>query len=46
MGGVTPDAAHVLDLSHVDSDGQLSGIENAKEGDHDWNKFHILIFIY
>jgi len=34
MGSVTPYATHILDLSHVDADGQLSGIKNAKKGDH------------
>jgi len=34
MGGVSPDSAHLIDSGHVDVDSQLSGIENAEEGDH------------
>jgi len=33
LGGVAPDSAHLLDGGHVDVDGQLSGIEDAEEGD-------------
>ena len=44
LGGVTPVSAHILDLGHVDIDSQLSGLEDAQEGDDGSNNFHIGMF--
>ena len=46
VGGVAPDSAHLLDLGHVDVDGQLSGLNDAQEGDDGSDDFHIDMFYY
>ena len=45
LGGVTPDASHILDLGHVDVDGQLSGLDDAQEGDEGSDDFHNDMFL-
>ena len=44
MGSVTPDATHVLNLSHVDVDGQLSSLDDAHESNDDSEEFHFSMF--
>ena len=44
MGGVSPDATHVLNLSHVDVNGQLSGLDDAHKSDDARKDFHFCVF--
>ena len=44
MCGGLPGACHILDLGHVDGDGQLSGLDDAQKDDDGCNNFHIGMF--